>query len=296
MTQFRYGERERGLARLAFRTFEPYHLVAYFGPDVDAARERLGIGWLGSYTGMRAAPLGPVPGPVVAATFFGFKASAITKAWGLALANHGLDALNETRTALVDSALTSALGERGTGRQIHSLADRLRSVVSSADVAGRALSAAYLDLPWPESPQLSLWQSATLWREWRGDGHNAALVTAGLRPLEALVLYDAGLRDLGPAAAGRGREFLQPTRKWTDEEWSSATDALAAEGLLTVSTDEAILTDSGAALRRSIEDHTDDAAASVWVGVDDAEEVLQAFRPYAKAVINQGILPGTTKK
>lgn len=295
MTQFRYGERERGLARLAYRTFEPYHLVAYFGPGVDAARERLGIGWLGSYTGMRAAPLGPVPGPVVAATFFGFKASAIHKAWGLALTNHGIDVLNQTRTALVDSALTSALGERGTGRQIQDLADRLRSVISSADYAGRALAAAYQDLPWPESPQLSLWQSATLWREWRGDGHNAALVTAGLRPLEALALYDAGLSS-GPPSGGLGRDFLQPSRKWTAEEWDATAVALAADGLLTVSAEGSVLTEAGAALRQSVEDHTDDAAASVWVGVDDAENLLQAFRPYAKAVINEGYLPGTTKK
>ncbi|MDQ2757997.1 MAG: hypothetical protein M3Y71_15830, partial [Actinomycetota bacterium] len=81
----RNDERERGLARAAYQTFEPLHLLAYFGPHVDATREALGIGWLGSYVGMRAAPLGPVPGPVVAATFYGFSPPAVDKAWRLAL-------------------------------------------------------------------------------------------------------------------------------------------------------------------------------------------------------------------
>lgn len=44
MSQFRHGDRERDLARAAYQAFEPYHLVAYFGPHVSATYERLGLG------------------------------------------------------------------------------------------------------------------------------------------------------------------------------------------------------------------------------------------------------------
>lgn len=295
---FRHGERERALARAAYRTFEPYHLVAYFGPHVEAAAAELGIGWLGSYTGMRAAPLGPVPGTVVAASFFGFKPAAVTKAWGLALAGHTPAELDAVRLACVDTGLRDALGDLVQSPDLAVQVERMGAVINRADLGGRALAAAYAAQPWPEAPHLALWHAATLWREWRGDGHNAALVARGLSPLEALVLYDAWLPD-EPVSATKGRPFLQPSRKWTDEEWMATAGALADEGLVTVSGDSSSIvkaTEAGAALRSEIEDMSDDASAAVWVGVDDAEDLIASFRPYAKAVIKAGILPGTERR
>lgn len=301
---FRHGARERGLARAAYRSFEPYHLVAYFGPHVDAAASELGIGWLGGYTGMRAAPLGPVPGPVVAATFFGFKPAAVTKAWGLALAGHTPAELDAVRLACVDAGLRDALGDLVASPDLAVQVERMGAVINRADLGGRGLAAAYAAQPWPEVPHLALWHAATLWREWRGDGHNAALVARGLTPLEALVLYDAWLPD-EPVSATKGRPFLQPSRKWTDKEWMGTAASLADEGLVTVegggeggSVGSGVVkaTEAGAALRSDIEDMTDDASAAVWVGVDDAEDLITAFRPYSKAVIKAGILPGTERR
>lgn len=56
-----------------------------------------------------------------------------------------------------------------------------------------------------------------------------------------------------------------------------------------------VLTEAGAALRQRVEDMTDDAAAAVWVGVEDAEDLIASFRPFSKAVISAGILPGTKR-
>lgn len=296
---FRHGERERGLAHAAYQTFEPYHLVAYFGPHVEAAAAELGIGWLGSYTGMRAAPLGPVPASVVAATFFGFKPAAITKAWGLALQDHTPAQLDATRLACVDAGLRDALGDLLESPDLASQVERMVAVIGRADLGGRALAAAYAAQPWPEAPHLALWHAATLWREWRGDGHNAALMARGLQPLEALVLYDAWLPD-EPVSATKGRAFLQPSRKWTDEEWMGTAASLAQDGLVTVEGEAARatvrVTVAGAALRSDIEDATDDASASVWVGVEEADDLIAAFRPFSKAVISAGILPGTQRR
>ncbi len=55
-------------------------------------------------------------------------------------------------------------------------------------------------------------------------------------------------------------------------------------------------TEAGRVLRDAVEDATDDASAAVWGGVDDAEDLIASFRPFSKAVIVAGILPGTTKK
>ncbi|MBM6399515.1 SCO6745 family protein [Phycicoccus sonneratiae] len=297
MTSFRHDEGARALARLAYRTLEPYHLAAYFGPHVDATREELGIGWLGAYTGMRAAPLGSVPGEVVAATFHGFRPAAVTKAWGLALSRHTPGGLDEVRTRCLDLGLREALGDAVDSPGLTDLVARLRPVLDALDPGGRPLAAAFAAQGWPDAPHLALWHASALWREWRGDGHVAVLTGAGLRPLEALVLYDAWVRDTRPAEAGsRGRPFLQPTRKWTDEEWAEAIDALCGAGLLARDTDDPALTEAGRRLRDHLEDATDDASAAAWVGVEDAEALLTAVRPFAKRVIDTGWLPGTTDR
>ena len=41
---------------------------------------------------------------------------------------------------------------------------------------------------------------------------------------------------------------------------------------------------------------TDDASAAVWAGVEDADGLLAAVRPFAKRVIDTGWLPGTTDR
>ncbi|QKE84864.1 hypothetical protein [Arthrobacter sp. NEB 688] len=295
MTTFRHDETARTVARLAYRTLEPYHLAAYFGPHVDAAREELGVGWLGGYTGMRAAPLGAVPGRVVAATFFGFRPQAVAKAWGLALGRHTPSGLDEVRTRCLDAGLRSALGGDVGSPAVTELVGRLRPVLDRLDHGGRPLAAAFAAQDWPDAPHLALWHATALWREWRGDGHVAALTSAGLTPLESLVLYDAWLRATSPERAGRGRAFLQPTRKWTDEEWAGAEESLGTSGLLTPTHEGGAptLTEAGRRLRDHLEDATDDASAAAWVGVDDAEQLLASARPVVKKVIDAGWLPGT---
>lgn len=295
MTTFRHDEAARAVARLAYRTLEPYHLAAYFGPHVDAAREELGVGWLGAYTGMRAAPLGAVPGQVVAATFFGFRPEAVAKAWGLALGRHTPSGLDEVRTRCLDDGLRSALGADVGSPAVTELVGRLRPVLDRLDHGGRPLAAAYAAQEWPASPHLALWHATALWREWRGDGHVAALTSAGLRPLESLVLYDAWLRATSPERASRGRAFLQPTRRWTDEEWAGAEESLGTSGLLTPARDGGAptLTEAGRRLRDHLEDATDDASAAAWADVDDAEQLLTTARAVVKKVIDAGWLPGT---
>ena len=300
MSHFRFGERERGLARAAYKAFEPYHLVAYFGPHVTATYERLGLGWRAGYTGLRGSALGAVPGALVAATFFNFNPDAIERAWESALEKHSVDDLNAARTHAVDEGLRDALDDRVDDPALAEATLLMREVISTASVAGRPLASAYAALPRPLEPHLQLWHDTTLWREWRGDGHIAALTLAGLDPLESLVLYDADLRSQPSSVVdGRGRSAMQPSRKWDDQAWDATIERLAARELVRVETDgNAVLTGDGATLRQRVEDQTDDAAGSVWVHVTDAqaEALFGAVRPFVKAVIDAGFLPGTSRK
>jgi hypothetical protein len=83
-------------------------------------------------------------------------------------------------------------------------------VIGELDCAGRVLAAANAALPAPDDALARLWQAATVLREHRGDGHFAALVTAGIDGCEALVLR---------CALDLRREDVQPARGWTDEQW-----------------------------------------------------------------------------
>ena len=71
---------------------------------------------------------------------------------------------------------------------------------------------------------LALWHAITLLREFRGDGHIAALVESGVGPCEALVLQST--------YGAIPRATLQQTRKWPDDEWDAAVDALRSRGWL----------------------------------------------------------------
>ena len=230
MTSFRHDEPARAVARLAYRTLEPYHLAAYFGPHVDATREELGIGWLGAYTGMRAAPLGPVPGEVVAATVLRLPAGGGRPRPGAWPSPGTTPAeLDEVRTRCLDAGLRAALGDLAESPALVDLVARLRPVLEPASTtAGRPLAAAFAAQPGRTSPTSPSGTPPPSGGSGAATATSRPSTAAGLRPLEALVLYDAGLRATSPAATAgsRGRPFLQPTRKWTDEEWAQATDGL----------------------------------------------------------------------
>src|SRR5581483_3583279 len=103
------------------------------------------------------------------------------------------------------------------------------------------------------SPRLVLWHALSLLREYRGDGHIAAMVTEGVTGLEALVLH---------AASGEvPRQALQSTRAWGDDDWDGAVARLHDRGWVTP---EGEFTDAGRAHRQRVEDATDQLAMAPW--------------------------------
>jgi hypothetical protein len=289
------------IARRMWTLLEPLHVVTYFAPHPRAAFEAAGLRgfWRGYFAG-RAAPLGPVgPGPVTA-LFYGFAPAMVARAlpsvWGLVTPDIALTARLDGAVAALTEARSIAEGDTGGGdgdgdggggggggeaRLVEAL-DLARAAVDGVETGGRALGAANAGLPWPDGTLAGLWHAATVLREVRGDGHVAALLTAGLSGLDALVLR-AG-KDLD-------RPLLQSARGWTDDAWANAEDALRTRGLLDV---DASITDAGRELLRDVEAVTDHLATQPWraLGDERTQRLAELVEPLARAAARY--LPATT--
>lgn len=273
-----------GTARTLWATAEPLHALAYFAPEVRAATEAAGLrGFWRGYFATRAAPLGAVgPNPVTAA-FYNFAptmvARAVPEVWSLVSPSEAWAA----RLAGVDAALEVAFGgDRAAGESLSAAADLAVEAAATAPVEGRVLGAATAAVPWPDSPRLALWQAVTVLRELRGDGHNAALLAAGVDGCAAHVLF--------AAAGGSGRGTTQPNRGWTDEQWVAAAADLADRGLVA---GDGAATEAGRRLRADIEAVTDRLATGPWAVLGPARtETLRALlAPLARSVVESGTVP-----
>lgn len=277
------------LARAAYESLEPYHLVSYFTPHLKEAGEQVGLDGLGYYVGCRAEPLGRCHSSVVNSTFHNFNPGYIQFGWKQAL-SVGLDVVARTRTEVLDRTLREALGDLVDSPELPGIVSSLRAGITEAPYVGRSLAAAWAAAPWPDAPHLQFWHATSVIREFRGDGHIAALVLADLGPVEALVFHESPQpREIKRSTLGKKATLA--TRGWTEDDWAAAAENLRGRGLL----DGDTLSAGGVELYDRIEAQTDDAAAPLWRHVPDAERTLAAARPFVKAVIKAGILPGTKR-
>jgi len=272
------------LARQLYDRFEPVHAVTYFAPEARAAMDNLGYRgfWMG-YFAARSAPLGPVAPEVVTALFYNFAparvAKALPAAWEIAGPQVALRAREESAVA--------ALRRYGVSddENVCTAAQLAGSAARRAGMDGRALFAANLALPWPTDPVAALWHATTLLREYRGDGHVAALVAAGISGRESNVLH---------CAAGTvPQDYIKRTRHYDDAEWRACELGLAGRGLLT---DAGSLTPAGRDLKDHVETTTDALALHAFDGLGDAEmeALVGALTPIARTVIAGGDMPAVT--
>ncbi|MFG2128540.1 hypothetical protein ACGFNV_12165 [Streptomyces sp. NPDC048751] len=278
------GVVEPGRVRQLWHLLEPLHAVLYFAPEVleEAAAVGYGTGdrW-SSYFPFRAAPLGPVGSKVVASAFYSFSpamvAAYMESAWSVA----GPETVLKARLRGMDRAYRTLFGDRVDSSELAEAAALARSVAEAADTAGRPLAAGNAALDWPEEPHLQLWQAATVLREHRGDGHLAALLVAGLDPVESLVSFAA----IGAASVERFE-----SRGWSADEWAAARDRLAARGLVH---QDGTATEAGRELRRRVEEHTDQLAAGPWQSLDPKalDRLNELLGDYWVAVLGSGLLP-----
>jgi len=271
--------------RLAWRVTEPLHAMVYFVPEVEERFTALGIGGGAGYFCSRAAALGAVgPGPV-AAMFYNFNpelvAAVLPAAWERVTPAAALAA----RLEAAGAALVRGLGKDVVeGPEVAEAAELARRAAESAQphADGRPLYAAHAQLPWPDAPHLVLWHAQTLLREFRGDGHVAALLVAGVSGLESMILH---------IAAGEADErFLRRTRGWRREAWAQAVDRLRGRGL--IEGDQPTLTAAGQELRAAVEASTDRLGTPPYLtlGEQGCARLAALTRPLSRTIVKAGLL------
>jgi len=267
-------------ARALRDVLEPYHLVAIFAPQAVEVFRGAGVDrpW-GTYFAGRTAPLGAVPPSVVDALFYHFDPRLVHEEIPHIWAAATPEKLLAIRLEAVDAGLRALLGEEVLGSAAVAEAAALAvEAVAACPPAGRPLGAANAALPVPAEPHLALWHAVTVLREWRGDAHNAALLSAGLDAVEALVSIVATGRE--------NRRWLLATRGWSEEVWEAAVRRLADRGLLT---EDGELTDRGRELRDGVEDATDRLSAAPWqaLGEERSRRLYELVAPLNAALMEQ---------
>ncbi|GLU50380.1 SCO6745 family protein [Nocardiopsis ansamitocini] len=282
-------------ARKAWAALEPVHTMIYFAPEASAAYEAIGLEpTVMGYFASRSAPLGAVGAGPVTSAFYNFNpvlvAEAVPRAWTLASPRTVI----RTRVKAADTALRSMAEEKvlfSEGLAEAAELARTAALEAGRHSQGRTLFGAYAELEWPEEPHLVLWHAQTLLREFRGDGHLAALLLAGLDPVESLVTH---------AATGRANaRALRVTRAWSTDEWAAATDRLAARGMVASAYDgSTVLTEAGLGQREEIEAHTDSLALAPYAALGSAgcERLITLAAPLVSAIVAAKILPGTRRR
>jgi hypothetical protein len=271
-----------GTHRQLWRLVEAYHVLVYFARERPRHYTALGLkgGWMG-YFATRSAALGAVPPSVVTACFYGFAPAmverALPDAWHLTTPERAVEA----RLAVFDEALHRLLDVPAARAALAEAARLAGEAVAACDPAGRPLFAAHAALPVPAEPQLALFWATAALREFRGDGHNAALLAAGVDGCAANVLA---------VAAGLVPAEQRAFRGWTEEQWRGACDRLAARGWLDA---DGRLTAAGRAARADIEDRTDAAGAEPWtvLGEQACGRLEELLTPLAVAIGADDDLP-----
>ncbi|WP_434599270.1 SCO6745 family protein [Streptomyces sp. A5-4] len=271
--------------RRCHNALNPLHSTVYFSPDF--AKELAGVGVEdnnAAYFAGRAAAMGAVGPGVITATFYNFNQELVARHVPAVWRTASPETVLAARLRAADSTLRRLLGEEAAASDLMAEAAGLALRAAEACTPhARPLYAAHADLPVPEQPHLAYWHAATLLREHRGDGHLAALIGAGLDPLEALVSHTATGKGMSP-------RWILATRGWRRADWDAASGRLRGRGLLD---GEGALTEAGVKLRQELEETTDrlDAAPYEHLGAAGVERLTEVGRVFLGAALGAGAFP-----
>ncbi|MBT2487931.1 hypothetical protein J7E96_05160 [Streptomyces sp. ISL-96] len=271
--------------RRCHNALNPLHSTVYFSPDFTKELAAVGIeDSNAAYFAGRGAAMGAVGAGVITAAFYNFNHDLVARHVPQVWRTASPEVVLEARLRAVDTTLRRLLGEEAIASD--EMAEAAGLALRAAEACtrhARPLYAAHADLPVPERPHLAYWHAATLLREHRGDGHLAALLAAGLDPLEALVSHTATGKGMSP-------RWTLATRGWSRTDWDAASGRLRERGLLDT---EGELTEAGTALRAGLEDVTDrlDAAPYEHLGAEGTERLTELGRGFLGAALGAGAFP-----
>ncbi|MFI7597771.1 MarR family winged helix-turn-helix transcriptional regulator [Actinoplanes sp. NPDC049681] len=258
-----------------FELIEPIATVT-FSEVVNDAFLALGMRnyWDGYFAG-RAAPLGLAPAEVVHAVFYNFADGEVARhipwVWGRTTPQEAI-AVRERGSA---AALRQMIGELADSPGLVRAGDLATRAAVGAPTEGRVLYAGLRALDVPEEPVARLWHAATLLREHRGDGHNAALVAHGIGGTEAHVLLALSL-GMRPEEFGRVHHLPK-------KQLAGVIDGLRDRGLVNTAGG---FTDAGREIKERIESLTDELAAPAYdvLSAEELAELIAGLEPIAAAV------------
>lgn len=270
-------------ARRLGSVLEPVTGQVYFSPECHRRYEELGFAPSPAqakgvalpdgpaYFTSRGSVMGQVPGEVVAAAFAVFSPAvvvpAVTHGWTLTDAATICQARDDGAIA----QLVRLLGEQPAG--LDRVVALLSRAVEPLRPEGRPLYAGLLSLGLPDSPLGVAWRLGDMLREYRGDSHTAAWISAGVDATEIGLLTELYW--------GLPMRSYSRTRGWTVEQFDAAHERLKARGLV----DDTGLTEAGRDAREAIEVTTDAQLAPALAALgDDLDELVELLGPWGATV------------
>jgi hypothetical protein len=275
------------LARRLASALEPVVGQVYFSPECHSGYVALGFAASPgdangvalpdgpSYFASRGSVMGQVPGEVIAAAFGVFSPAIVVPLVSEAWQRTDAATIREARAEGAVGQLRRLLGDAPEG--VERAAELLATAAAALPISGRPLAAGIRSLDVPHDPLAATWHHGDFLREYRGDSHNAAWVSAGLTATQIGLLTELywGLRM---------RSYSR-SRGWTEQEFDAAEAGLRDRGLL----DGDGLSDEGRRVREGIEVATDDQMAPALDALGDgAPEVCAILEPWG-ARVRQGL-------
>jgi hypothetical protein len=265
-----------GPARRLRDACEPVAMHAVWSRVTNERLAQLGLDFLTSYVGGRAASLGDPVGPVVASAFAWFEPGLVTGLYDSARSAVARAELLAARDEATTASLRQVLGDDDPAE----LADLLADAAEQADGTGRPLFSGLRARGRPADPVQRLWWATDLIREHRGDSHVAASVAAGLGPVEMNVLTELWL--------GMPLMSYTGTRGWSPDAMREAVAGLEARRWLR----DDQLTVTGRAARAGIEESTDAQERGIIDALGDRlDEACAQLDHWGARCIEAGAFP-----
>lgn len=280
-------------ARRLASLLEPVAGQVYFSPECHAAYVELGFdpspgdfnGVAGpdgpAYFTSRGSVMGQVPGEVVAAAFAVFSPAAVVPSVTLGWSRTDAATICAARDRGAIAQLRRVLGDAPEG--LDRVTELLTRACDTLRPEGRPLYAGMRSLPLPDEPIGAMWRQADRLREYRGDSHTAAWISAGFDACEIGMLSELYW--------GLPLRSYARTRAWSAEEFDAAEARLVERGLVA----DGGFTEAGRAAREGVEQATDAQmdVAMAAIGDDGLAELERLLGPWGAALRAERAYPAS---
>jgi hypothetical protein len=279
MDQTLLSERARRLGSV----LEPVVGQVYFSPECHANYVSLGFdpssGQAGgvalpdgpAYFTSRGSVMGQVPGQVVAAAFGVFNPEVVVPYVTIGWTRTDAATICAARDAGAIDQLRRILGDEPEG--LARVNELLARAVAALRPEGRPLFAGLSSQQMPATALGAMWRRGDMLREFRGDSHNAAWISAGFNATEIGLLSELYW--------GLPMRSYSRTRAWTDAQFDAAHAHLQSLGLV----DDTGFTAAGRSAREDIEIATDIQMRPAIEAIgDNFDELAELMAPWGVAV------------